>query len=474
MIDNGFEPDFDENVKAQVRAIEAKPLLQPSAEVRDLRSLLWSSIDNSSSRDLDQVEFAEALPNGDIRLLVGIADVDALVPKNSPIDDRAAKNTVTVYTESEIFPLLPERLSTDLTSLNEGEDRLAVIVELIVKANGDVPGNTIFRAMIRNKAKLDYEKLGAWLDEKGAEPQKFAVVPGLKQQIEMQLEVAKRLYKFRIEKGALEFESVESSPVVVGGEIRDIQTVRPNSARRIIENFMIAANVEMAEFLELSGLPSIRRVVKTPERWSRIREFAAQYGTDLPETPDSRSLSAFLAERKAAAPQQFPDLSLSVVKLIGSGEYVVKQPGVDSGGHFGLALRDYAHSTAPNRRFADLVVQRLVKAKLSGAPSPYSVVELEEIAAVCNNRESAARKVERKMRKIVAAVVMERRVGQIFDAIVTGASGKGTFARILRPPVDGRIVRGESSVEVGDKIQVRLLAANSQNGFIDFEVIKRA
>ncbi|HMJ08777.1 MAG TPA: RNB domain-containing ribonuclease, partial [Pyrinomonadaceae bacterium] len=307
-----------------------------------------------------------------------------------------------------------------------------------------------------------------WVDENAAEPAKFASVAGLKGQIELQLEAAKRLHKFRKENGALEFESIESSPVKTDGEISDIEAIRPNSARKIIENFMIAANVEMAEFLDLNNSPSIRRVVKTPERWGRVRELAAEYGASLPEKPDSRSLSDFLEQRRAADPDHFPDLSLAIIKMIGSGEYVVKIPGIESEGHFGLGLRDYAHSTAPNRRFPDLVVQRLVKAKLANDTQPYSADELEQIAEHCNDREKAARKVERKMRKIVAATVMQRRVGESFDAIVTGASDKGTYARILRPPVDGRIVQGERSVQVGDKVRVRLLGANPRNGFIDF------
>lgn len=473
MIENGFEPDFDRAAIDQVKALEADGNPPPVDGVEDLRHFLWSSIDNRTSRDLDQVEYAERLANGEIRLLVGIADVDSLVHKGSPIDEHAEVNTVTVYTESEIFPMLPEELSTDRTSLNEGKDRLSVVVELIIDANGDVPGNKVFRAMVQNRAKLSYEDVGNWIDENASEPEKFSAVANLKEQIELQLEAAHRLHKFRMEKGALEFESIESSPVVVDGEIRDIESIRPNSARKIIENFMIGANVEMAEFLELNGSPSIRRVVKTPERWSRIRDLAAEYGTTLPDTPDNRSLSDFLAERRAADPDHFPDLSLAVVKLMGSGEYVVKQPGVEVSGHFGLGIRDYAHSTAPNRRFPDMVVQRLVKAKLDNEPAPYSMEELEAIAAHCNDREKAARKVERKMRKIVAASVMQKRVGESFDAIVTGATDKGTFARILRPPVDGRIVRGERETEVGDKVRVRLLSANPKNGFIDFSVEHR-
>jgi exoribonuclease-2 len=469
MIDNGLEPDFPPAVKEEVRQILGV-IDPPESDVRDLRHLLWSSIDNRTSKDLDQVEYAEQLPGGDIRLLVGISDVDLRVKKDSAIDKHAAINTVSVYTESEIFPLLPEELSTDVTSLLADRDRPAVVVELIIKENGDVPGNTVFRALIRNQAKLSYEEVGRWLDENGPAPERFRSLPQLEDQLRLQKAAADRLHRFRVEKGALEFETIESAPVVDDGEIKDIESVRTNSARRIIENFMIAANVEMAEFLGLQNSSSIRRVVKTPERWEKIRELAAEYGDRLPERPDAIELSAFLAKRHAADPEHFPDLSLSIVKLIGAGEYVVKRPGVDSDGHFGLAVRDYAHSTAPNRRYSDIVVQRLVKSALHKSPRPYSDDELEEIAQRCNDQERAARKVERKMRKVVAAAVMQKRVGQSFDAIVTGKTKSGTFARILRPPVDGRVVRGENRVDVGDKVRVQLISADPRNGFIDFSV----
>lgn len=470
MTENGFEPDFPAPVLAEVDTLSEPDPVSSRQDIRDLRDSLWSSIDNLTSRDLDQVEWVEQLVNGDIRLLIGITDVDALVPKDSAIDKHAAVNTVTVYTESEIFPMLPERLSTNLTSLKVGADRAAVVVELIIKENGDVPGNEVFRAWVKNHTKLNYEEIGAWLDGNAPVPPKLAKNVGLRDQIVLQQKAAERLHKFRLEKGALEFESVESSAVVIGGEVREIEAVKPNAARRMIENFMIAANVEMAEFLDRNGSPSIRRVVKTPERWDGIRKIAAEFGETLPQRPDARALSQFLAKRRAADPARFPDLSLSIIKLIGSGEYVVKRPGEASEGHFGLATRDYSHSTAPNRRYSDLVVQRLVKAVLAGYPLPYTVEELGTIANRCNERERAARKVERKMRKIVAATVMRRYVGATYDAVVTGKTPKGTFARILRPPVDGRIVRGERRVDVGDKVRVRLLSANPQNGFIDFGV----
>lgn len=471
MRDNDFVAVFPQEVLDQIKKLESDPAIPADSGVKDLRSLLWSSIDNINSRDLDQIEYAEQLENGDIRILVGIADVDVLVPKDSPIDKFAAQNTVTVYTESEIFPMLPEELSTDMTSLAENEDRLAIIVELIVKENGDVPGNNVYRGLVRNHAKLDYESIGAWLDENAPMPKKVANSPELKDQILLQQKAAERLHEYRKAKGALEFESIESSAVVVDGKIRDIKSVEPNSAREIIENFMVAANVEMAEFLDNHNSLSLRRVVKTPERWDRIREVAADFNETLPEQPDAQALAAFLDKRRAADPEHFPDLSLSIIKLIGSGEYVVQRPGEDGDGHFGLGVRDYAHSTAPNRRYPDIVVQRLVKAAIDGEPAPYSEEDLDAIAEQCNEQERAARKVERKMRKVVAATVMQNRVGQNFDAIVTGKNASGTFARILRPPVDGRIVKGEGRVQVGEKIGVKLLSADPRNGFIDFAAL---
>ena len=470
MLENGFEPEFSDAVFAQLKRIEASGELTAEADLKDLRSLLWSSIDNASSRDLDQIEWAERLPNGDIHVLVAIADVDALVPKGTPIDNHAEQNTVTVYTESKIFPMLPEELSTGLTSLNEGVDRLAVVADMTVKENGDVPESSFYRALVRNKAKLAYEHIGDWLDHGGEIPNEFQNTPGLKEQIELQREAAVRLQAYRRAKGALEFESIESFAVVEDGEIKGLISVQPNAVRKLIENFMVAANVEMAEFLEAHDSVSLRRVVKTPARWDGIRRIAAEYGENLPEEPDQPSLAAFLEKRRAADPVHFPDLSLSIIKLIGSGEYVVERPGEDTGGHFGLAVRDYAHSTAPNRRFTDIVVQRLVKAVISNQSPPYTPDELESIATHCNDQERAARKVERKMRKIVAATVMQRHVGENFAAIVTGVTASGTFARILRPPVDGRIEQGQNGLNVGEKVNVRLLSADSRTGFIDFAV----
>jgi len=468
MIDNGFEPEFSHDMDAQLASIAARDLIAEATDAKDLRDLDWSSIDNKTSRDLDQVEWAEQLDNGDIRILVGIADVDAAVEKGSPIDRRAARNTVSVYTESEVFPMLPEQLSTDLTSLNEGEDRLAVVADMTVKENGDVPHSTFYRVIVRNRVKLDYPTVGEWFDDDGPVPEQIADRPELIAQLELQRKAAERLLMYRQAKGALEFESIESEAVIEDGDVKEIRSVRSNSAKRLIENFMVASNVEMAEFIESHGVASIRRVVHTPRRWDGIVRIAEEYDENLPPQPDQPALAAFLEKRRNADPERFPDLSLSIIKLIGSGQYVVERLGHDAGGHFGLGVRDYAHSTAPNRRYPDLVVQRLVKSVIRNDGPAYSPDELESIAAHVNDREKASRKVERKMRKIVAAAAMKKRVGERFDAIVTGVNEHGTFARILRPPVDGRVTRGEHGLNVGQKVNVKLLSANTSNGFIDF------
>ncbi len=467
MVENGFQTVFPPEVFDELNGLKNRRISSDSS-IKDLRHLLWSSIDNDSSKDLDQVEFAEELPNGDIRLLIAIADVDALVKKDSAIDDFARNQTVSVYTETKILPMLPREISENLTSLLPNVDRLAIVIEMVITENGDVPEHSIYRALTHNYAKMTYGEIGAWLDENGVEPNEFERVEGLREQIVLQQKAARRLIDFRQKRGSLEFESIEAVPVFDGEKAKDLNIVKTNSARKIIENFMVAANVEMAEFLEANDLTSVRRIVKTPARWERIREVAEKYGVNLPVEPDSNALAEFLKRRKSAKPEQFPDLSLSIVKLIGAGEYVVQKPNAVADGHFGLAVRDYTHSTAPNRRYPDLIVQRMVKAALKGEKPPYTDEELAEIAEQCNERESAARKVERKMRKVIAASVMQSRIGETFDAIVTGITPSGTFARILRPPVDGRIVRGEDGLQVGEKIRVKLLATNIHNGYIDF------
>ena len=472
LIENKFEAEIPPEVIEAVRAVDENEILfSKDDSIKDLRALLWSSIDNRTSRDLDQVEYVESLAGGDIRLLIGIADVDAFVPKDSVIDRFAALNTTSIYAGDAVFPMLPGELSNHLTSLIEGADRLAVVTEMIVRQDGNVASTEFYRALIRNYAKLSYEEIGAWLDGKTGVPESILKVKDLEKQIRWQQEAASRLHALRKQKGALEFETIESAPVISGGVISGIETVNTNAARKIIENFMIAANVSMAEFLEKRRITSLRRVVKTPERWNRIVETAAAFGQRLPAAPDSKALADFLARQKAQDPVHYPDLSLSIIKLVGSGDYIVQPPDAPSEGHFGLAVQDYTHSTAPNRRYTDLIVQRLVKAALAGEPSPYTLEELEAIAEHCNKRESDAKTVERRMRKTIAACVMAEHVGEEFEAIVTGKTAGGTFARILRPPVDGRIVEGENETQVGDKITVRLLSTDAGHGFIDFAYV---
>ncbi len=471
MIDEGFAPDFSREVMEEVRSLsdEASSVEEAAAGLRDLRALLWSSIDNEESRDLDQVEFLERGAGGGYRLLIGIADVDHFAPKGSAIDRQAGANTTSVYTGVETFPMLPEKLSTDLSSLLEAVDHLAVVIELTFDEDGRVRASDVYRALVRNHAKLVYEPTGAWLESEGAPAPPFVSrVAGLEEQLRLQHELAGKLRALRIEAGSLGLQTVEARPVTVNGQITDLQTTEHNAARDIIESFMVAANGAMASLLESRRVPSIRRVVRTPARWPRIVELAQSLDEELPQEPDSRALADFLDRRKAADPVHFPDLSLSVVKLLGPGEYVVQHPGVESEGHFGLAVHDYTHSTAPNRRYPDLVTQRLLKAVIDGAPTPYTESELAAIAERCNERESAARKVERLMRKAAAALFLSSRIGESFDAIVTGVSQKGTFVRLLRPPAEGRVVRGEHGLDVGDRVRVRLVETNPQRGFIDF------
>ena len=469
MIEAGFVPDSPSAVDTEVRAIVANAALPAAGSAKDLRELLWSSIDNSSSRDLDQVEFAEALSGGDTRLLIGIADVDALVSQGSAIDAQAAANCTSVYTGVKTYPMLPLELSTDLTSLNAGEDRLAVVTEMVLAPDGTMKSVDIYRALLKNHAKLAYEVVGNWLDGRADVPASVSAVPGLEAQVRLQFESAKDLEEVRKQHGALELGTIQASPVVDDqGKVLELAVVEENGARDLIANFMIAANVAMAQFLEAKGGPTIQRVVRTPKYWSRIVEIAADLGEKLPATPDSRALAEFLATRKKADPVHFPDLSLAVVKSLGPGEYAVQLPGQESEGHFGLAVQDYTHSTAPNRRFADLVTQRLVKAALESKPVPYTVDELKAIAEHCTERDAAARKVERKMRKVAAAVLLRDRIGEKFKAIVTGVSDKGTFARTIAPPVDGRVMRGERGLRVGEKVQVKLVSVEPERGFIDF------
>jgi exoribonuclease-2 len=462
----GFEPDLGEAARRQLDRIGGPAGMEPG--VRDLREKPWSSIDNTESRDLDQVEYAEALPNGAIRIVVGIADVDSLVPKDTPIDQHAFANCTSVYTGIDVFPMLPEKLSTDFTSLNEGEDRLAIAIETVVGAGGDVASHDVYRAMVRNGAKLAYEHVGAYL-EGGPLPKKAEGNAVLIEQLRLQAEAAKRLKAERIRNGALELGTIEATAITKDGKIVDLEVVQKNRARDLIEDFMITSNVAIAKYLEANGRSGIRRVVREPKRWGRIAELASRYGVTLPDDPDSVALAAFIIERRKADPDRFPDLSLSIVKLMGRGIYALDLPGKDPGGHFGLATHDYSHATAPNRRYADLVTQRLVKASLAGGAAPYTDQQLTDIAARCTDREDAENKVERTIRKTAAALLFRDRIGQTFDAIVTGAGPKGTFVRTLRPPVEGMVVRDHAGFDVGDRVRVQLVNASPERGFIDFE-----
>ncbi len=467
MIHQGFDPDFAPGTDAQVAAIRTRPSPIPDEGVRDLRNLLWSSIDNDTSRDLDQVEVAERTAGG-IRVMVGVADVDADVPAGTPIDRHAGKETVTVYTAVDIFPMLPAALSTDLTSLNENEDRRAIVIEMLVDAQGSIASSGIYRAVLRNKAQLAYNSTGAWLEGKGVAPRKIAASPALQAQLKLQDEAATALRAQRNRLGALNFDRVEAVATVTDGHVQNIEAAKKTRANDIIEDFMVGANEVMAKTLKDAGLTSIRRVVRTPERWPRIVELAARYGQKLPATPDSAALSAFLQHCHGVDPDHYEDISLAVIKLLGPGQYVMSRPADTGQGHFGLAALDYTHSTAPNRRYSDMVTQRLIKAFLAKAPAPYSDDALDAIAGNCTLMEGAARKVERAMGKRVAAVAMQSRIGQKFAAVVTGVTPAGTFVRVLNPPVDGMLCRGQAGVDVGDRIEVTLTATDPERGYIDF------
>jgi exoribonuclease-2 len=470
MIDAGFRPDFPAEVLQALEPLKRNNSSLPPNDVPDLRGLLWSSIDNDTSRDLDQIEYAEKLPDNSARLLVGIADVDSDVSKNSAADSYAALETTSVYTGIATFPMLPPELSTDLTSLVDQQDRRAMVIELRILESGDVASHSVYDALVKNRAKLAYSSAGAWLESRGPMPAPIAALPEMVGQLKLQLDLATRLRALRKKHGALTFASIEATPVVENGQVKDLRFASHNVAQDIIESFMVAANVAMAQYLAEKGLCSIRRVVKTPKRWDRIQTLAKQFGTTLPPTPDSRALSEFLDQRKAADPVHFADLSLAVVKLLGPGEYTVGKPAGESDGHFGLAVPDYTHSTAPNRRFADLVMQRLLKCASTNSAAAYSEAELRQIATHCTEREDAARKVERLMRKVVAASLLSSRIGETFDAIVTGAASKGTYVRLLKFPAEGRVVRGEQGIDVGDRVRVRLTSLDVSNGFIDFEL----
>ncbi|MEO7729261.1 MAG: RNB domain-containing ribonuclease [Burkholderiales bacterium] len=467
MIQRGLLPDFAPAVIAEMSQMKPAAAISGAA-IRDLRNLLWASIDNDDSRDLDQLSVADPTPGGNWKILVAIADVDALVKKGSAIDGHAQTNTTSVYTAAQIFPMLPEQLSTDLTSLNESQERLAIVIDMTIAADGAVTASDIYRATVRNQAKLAYNSVAAWLDGTAPAPPKLAAVPGLDDQLRIQDRAAQALRAVRHAHGALELETLEVKAVFDGGLLADLKPDTKNRAKELIENFMVAANGVTAKYLDGKKFPSLRRVLHTPKHWDSIVALAAGYGERLPATPDAAALNGFLIKRRAADPARFPDVSLAVVKLLGAGEYALQLPGEPSAGHFGLAVADYTHSTAPNRRFPDLIAQRLLKAALAGEPPPYSNDELAQLAQHCTEQENNAAKVERQVEKSAAALLLASRVGARFDGIVTGASDKGTWVRIAGPAAEGKVVRGFKGLAVGNRVRVELLHTDVARGFIDF------
>jgi exoribonuclease-2 len=466
MIRYGLLPEFSPAAVDEAR--HAQPAAPHDRSIRDKRSLLWASIDNDESRDLDQLSVAESLGGGRTKLLVAIADVDALVPEGSPSDEHARTNTTSVYTPAEVFPMLPERFSTDLTSLHEGQERLAMVVEMTVDAEGAALGCEIYRAQVLNKARLTYDAVGAWLLNEGPLPAHAAAVAGLGDVLRLQDSVAQAMRQRRHAHGALTLDTLQAHAVFAGDAITDLRADSKNRAKELIEDLMIAANAATADMLEQKGFAWIRRVLGVPRRWDRIVALAGTFGERLPDAPDAAALDAFLRKRRDADPLRFPDVSLSVVKMLGSGEYAVEPPGTAPAGHFGLAVTGYTHSTAPNRRFPDLVTQRLVKAAIAGAPPPYDRERLTALAAHCTQQEDQAAKVERQVRKSAAALFLQGRIGDRFHAIVTGASEKGTWVRTLGTPVEGRVVKGSSGLDVGDRVDVKLVSTDVDQGFIDF------
>lgn len=471
MTERGFLVDFSEAALSELEKISRVDRGTESPR-KDLRNLLWASIDNDDSLDLDQLTVAEILPDKTVKIFVAVADVDVLVKKDSAIDEHARLNTTSVYTAGKVFPMLPEKLSTDLTSLNYNEDRPVIVIETVIGDTGELKSSDIYRALVRNKAKLAYNSVAAWLEGKGPMPEAVAAVPGLAENIRIQDRVAQLLKGLRHEHGALELQTLEARPVFAGDDIQDLRVDERNRAKELIEDFMIAANGAAARFLHGKKVPSLRRMVRSPKRWDRIVEIAAQHNSQLPPEPDSRALASFLAAQKAADPLRFPDLSLSVIKLLGPGEYVVEFPDEAAPGHFGLAVKDYTHSTAPNRRFPDLTTQRMLKAALDGTPLSYSRDELVELARHCTEKENDANKVERLVAKSAAAMLLSSRIGDQFDAMCTGAADKGTWVRIFHPPIEGRLLSGYEGVDVGSRLRVQLFHTDVEKGYIDFKKVR--
>ena len=470
MIDRGFEPDFPSTVLDELKGINA-PAIYKQASAKDLRKLLWCSIDNEDSRDLDQLSYGEQLPGNKAKILVAIADVDALINSQSTIDLHAGKNTSSIYTIAQVFPMLPEKLSTDLSSLGFNAERCAIVVEMIVGEDGTVQQSDVYCATVCNRAKLDYNKVGAWLEGNGPIPQGIAKIEGLAENIKLQDKVAQKMRELRYEHGALDFQTIESRPVFDGDNLAEMKGQLKNRAKNMIEDFMIACNSVTAQFLATKNFPSLRRVVRTPKRWDRIIALAAEHGFKLSQEPDPKSLSDCMKYVKQNLPDHYTDMSFSILKLMGGGEYVMEMPGSEPQGHFGLAVKNYAHSTAPNRRYSDLITHRLLKSSMLSSQIPYSKEQLEIIAKNCTVKEDNAKKVERQVEKSAHAMLMESRIGEVFDAMVSGAADKGTWIRLFNPHLEGKLTKGFNGLEVGYKLKVKLIEVDVESGFIDFEKV---
>ena len=468
MFERGFQPRFSLAALAEAQN-HCRTGPRRHGDVRDLRQLAWFSIDNDDTRDLDQLSVAEPLPGGATRLLVAIADVEAFVPAGSALDEHAANNTTSVYTAAGVYPMLPETLSTDLSSLHEDKERLAVVVDLRIEQDGAVSGTSLYAAVVVNHAKLAYDAVSAWLADESSPLPRLGKVPQLAEQLRLHDTLAALLARRRHEHGALNMTTVSVRPVFADGRLVDLRAELKNRAKDLIAELMIAANSATARFLDHHAFPSLRRFLRAPQRWDRIEALAASHGGRLPDEPDAAALDRFLSERRQADPAGFADLSLAVVKLLGAGEYLAAAPGRPAQGHFGLAVHDYAHTTAPNRRFPDLVMQRLVKAALAGNLPPYTVEALDGIARHCTEQEGRANAVERQVLKAAAAFLLDQRIGEVFDAVVTGVARKGTFVRLRQPLVEGRVVQGFEGLDVGDTTRVRLVAVDPRQGHIDFE-----
>lgn len=476
MLERGLLPDFSTEALTELERLQAPEVTDDESKegllmIRDMRNLLWASIDNDDSLDLDQLTVAESTLSEKVKIFVAISDVDKSIIKGSAIDQHARNNTTSVYTAAKIFPMLPEKVSTDITSLNFNEDRLSIVVEMLIDEDGTLEASKIYIAWVHNYAKLAYNSVAVWLERDGVVPEAIVAVQGLAENLQLQDQVAQRMKNLRHIHGALSLATIEAKPVFNGDQIHALEIEEKNRAKEIIENFMIAANGVTARYLSAKKSPSIRRVVRTPKRWERIVEIATDYKFKLPELPSSKALEEFLVIQKNADPLRFPDLSLAVIKLMGAGEYVAEQPDANAPGHFGLAVKDYAHSTAPNRRYSDLLTQRLLKAAMEGKPVPYSKDELDTLAAHCTEAEDAANKVERQIAKSAAALVLESKIGEQFNSIVTGASKKGTWVRLLTMPVEGKLISGFDGIDVGDRIHVQLIFVDVEKGFIDFRKI---